>query len=275
MSLWHFRNVKKRYFNCVKFFNSRVYNLDALLATRVGSRITRIALYCLAFFFLIVLYIYFFNWEKIGKFPDQCNKYPNKLIQALTDGQHSFEQIKTNLKYLNISQSGTFIAPNKKFFSDEDKLAIVVPYRDREKNLRIFIEYMHQFLVMQNLTYQIFLVEPVRNLVFNRGLLLNVGYLEALKEMNFDCFVFHDVDMLPESLNNRYVCNKLWPTQMAISISIYKYMEAAPNYFRNLYTGGVTSYSRDIYRTINGYSNLFYGWGGEGSLKASNSEYRS
>ncbi len=146
MPLWHFRNVKNRYFKFVNFFSSRVYNLDALLATRVGSRIARVALYCLAFFFLIVLYT--FNWERIDKFPDQCNKHPNKLIQALTESQHSFEQIKANLKYLNISQSGTFIAPNKKFFSDEDKLAIVVPYRDREKNLRIFIEYMHQFLTM-------------------------------------------------------------------------------------------------------------------------------
>ena len=78
--------------------------------------------------------------------------------------------------------------------------------------------------MLQNLTYQIFIIEPKENLEFNRGLLLNIGYLEALKEMNFDCFVFHDVDMLPENPKNIYVCDKQNPTQMAISISIYKYL---------------------------------------------------
>ena len=82
---------------------------------------------------------------------------------------------------------------------------------------------MHLYLSVKDLTYQIFLIEPTEESIFNRGLLLNLGYLEALKEINFDCFVLHDVDMIPEKMDNSYICDQKFPTQMATSVSIYKY----------------------------------------------------
>ena len=33
---------------------------------------------------------------------------------------------------------------------------------------------------------------------FNRAALMNIGFVEAIKMYDFDCFVFHDVDLVPE-----------------------------------------------------------------------------
>ena len=41
---------------------------------------------------------------------------------------------------------------------------------------------------------------------FNRGTLLNVGFVEAMKDFAWDCFIFHDVDLLPLDDRNSYVC---------------------------------------------------------------------
>ena len=38
-------------------------------------------------------------------------------------------------------------------------------------------------------------------------MLFNVGYSEALMERDWDCFIFHDVDLLPENDNNIYKCS--------------------------------------------------------------------
>lgn len=39
-------------------------------------------------------------------------------------------------------------------------------------------------------------------------MLLNIGFLEALKVQRWDCIIFHDVDLLPESDLNLYHCPK-------------------------------------------------------------------
>ena len=38
-------------------------------------------------------------------------------------------------------------------------------------------------------------------------MLRNIGYVEALKLEVFDCFVFHDVDLIPENDKNLYMCD--------------------------------------------------------------------
>ena len=54
---------------------------------------------------------------------------------------------------------------------------------------------MHKILQRQELEYQIFVINQVGNDPFNRAKLLNVGFIEALKLYDWDCFVFHDVDL--------------------------------------------------------------------------------
>lgn len=58
--------------------------------------------------------------------------------------------------------------------------------------------------------------------LFNRAMLMNVGYVEALKEREFDCFIFHDVDLLPEDDRNLYTCPEQ-PRHMSVAIDKFKY----------------------------------------------------
>lgn len=42
--------------------------------------------------------------------------------------------------------------------------------------------------------------------MFNRAKLLNIGFQEALKDYEYNCFVFSDVDLVPMDDHNAYRC---------------------------------------------------------------------
>lgn len=44
------------------------------------------------------------------------------------------------------------------------------------------------------------------DVTFNRAKLLNVGYMESLKDYDYGCFVFSDVDLIPMDDRNIYKC---------------------------------------------------------------------
>ncbi|CAG0919662.1 unnamed protein product [Notodromas monacha] len=96
------------------------------------------------------------------------------------------------------------------------------------------------------------------DLPFNKGTLMNAGTLEAEKLGNYDCFIYHDVDLIPENKMLPYQCFP-WPLHMAISVEKRKYK--VPAHFT--YAGGVLSVSKEVIYKINGYSNNFWGWGSE------------
>ena len=73
------------------------------------------------------------------------------------------------------------------------RVNIVVPYRDRESQLRIFLHYIHRFLPLQEIDYRIFIVEQSKEKDFNRAKLFNIGFVEAEKRYPAECYIFHDV----------------------------------------------------------------------------------
>ncbi|XP_069127249.1 beta-1,4-N-acetylgalactosaminyltransferase bre-4-like isoform X1 [Argopecten irradians] len=92
--------------------------------------------------------------------------------------------------------------------------------------------------------------------MFNRGLLMNIGYKEAIEIYNYTCIVFHDVDLIPEDDRIYYGCGKN-PRHLSVAIDIYDYKQ-----LENVF-GGVTQLPRTIMEKVNGFSNLYFGWGGE------------
>lgn len=89
---------------------------------------------------------------------------------------------------------------------------------------------------------------------FNRGALLNIGFIE---ENDYDVFIFHDVDLLPnESMIDTYATkySKNDIVHFAAGWARYK----GPNYL-----GGVTLLGKNAFNHINGFPNNFWGWGGE------------
>lgn len=133
------------------------------------------------------------------------------------------------------------------------KLAIVVPYRNREEHLRMFLPHMTKYLADQKIDNTIYIIEQEEGKPFNRAKLLNIGFLEAAKDCDY--FVFHDVDMLPENVGYEY---QDAPTHLAAAASQFNYRLPYDGYF-----GGVTMFSRESFVKVNGYSNEYWGWGAE------------
>jgi hypothetical protein len=133
------------------------------------------------------------------------------------------------------------------------KLVIVVPYRDREEHLSVFLSHMEKFLGDAGVNYSVVVVEQEQGKPFNRGKLLNIGF--DLSKNGHDYFVFHDVDMIPSEADYSWVN---YPTHMATNCSQFE--EVLPYYF---YFGGVTMFNKKDFISVNGYSNEYWGWGSE------------
>ena len=73
------------------------------------------------------------------------------------------------------------------------RVNLILPYRNRESQLRIFLHYIHRFLPLQQIDYRIFLVEQSDKKAFNRAKLFNIWFVEAEKRDPAECYIFHDV----------------------------------------------------------------------------------
>lgn len=148
------------------------------------------------------------------------------------------------------------------------RLAIIVAFRDkpldqnsqgagRLQNLREWTPYMCNFLNTTLLgPVDIYIVEQTQAGPFNKGGLFNVGYHMAL-ERDSDYFVFHDVDHVPENPLNTYEYSSE-ATHLCARTSQFGYRDTHGGSL-----GGALLMPRHVVSSINGYSNNFWGWGGE------------
>ena len=105
------------------------------------------------------------------------------------------------------------------------RVAILLPFRDREAHLATFLRKMHPFLQAQGIQYTLVVLNQTDSAPFMRGLLFNAGssstlffilirwssplfgdqtFYQGVREVlrhltpSPDCFVLHDIDHIPE-----------------------------------------------------------------------------
>ncbi|MDP2434880.1 MAG: galactosyltransferase-related protein [archaeon] len=160
-------------------------------------------------------------------------------------------------------------SPASNISSSSNSLAIVVPVRDRETHLKTFLGHIERVFANETLrllypSVHVFVVEQESGLPFNRGKLLNAGY-QLAEQAGSTHFLFHDVDMLSISASYAFELTPLSggiddppPLHVATCVEQFAWGLPYPYYF-----GGVSLFSRAQFRRINGFSNRFWGWGGE------------
>jgi hypothetical protein len=196
------------------------------------------------------------NKKRCPKVPPLLNG--RVLINSLPTPFDAFEENVTHEYGKRLSLGGRY-EPEECIA--RHRVAIVVPYKNRLNNLNYFLNHMHPFLQKQQLAYQIVVVEQHNENLFNKGVLMNAGFLELIgsyenKEllanktnysaMPFDCVVFHDVDLLPEDDRIMYSCPKYRPRHLSVAIDKFRYRMA---YFKLVGKEAFTCLSK-LYYTI-------------------------
>ena len=128
------------------------------------------------------------------------------------------------------------------------KLGVIVPFRNRYEHLDKFKSKIVEYLNKKNIQFELIILQQDDAKLFNRGMLINIGFKEA-KQLKCDYVVFHDVDLLPVDVDYSYSNT---PIHLATDTIPFE------SYF-----GGITLFPSELFEKINGFSNLYWGWGFE------------
>ncbi|XP_068438121.1 beta-1,4-galactosyltransferase 1-like [Clinocottus analis] len=190
--------------------------------------------------------------KTLGRCPDT----PPKLVGPLYvefDAQQTLDKTR-KLIGPQLREGGRYKPPD---CIAQQKVAIIIAFRNRHQHLIHWLHYLHPILIRQQLDYTVYIINQDGEGVFNRAKLMNVGYVEAMKEYDYDCFVFSDIDLVPMDDRNLYRCFDN-PRHLAVAMDKFNFHLPYSTFF-----GGVSSLSKSQYLKINGFPNTFWGWGGE------------
>jgi hypothetical protein len=153
--------------------------------------------------------------------------------------------------------------------SPKPRLAIIVPYRDRQQHLSLLLPHLHAYFSRDktdhDIPVRITIVEQPPGFPFNHGLLSNIGYQIVRTECDYVCF--HDVDYLPIWADYSYPSNPtmlVWygiegipldPANPALGMTTFSDLSAT--------FGCVVLFQNKQFERANGYSNDYWGWGYE------------
>ena len=142
-------------------------------------------------------------------------------------------------------------------------LIVVVPFRGPLGNFETFCSRLPPHLTGQGIRFSLVVVNQVDAHPFNRAALVNAAYSMLVSRRvpgvrfsaDADYLAVHDVDRFPVLSNascSRHVAN------------YYEYPARSPRVLHSeSYTGGVVLIRAAHFRSVNGFSNAFWGWGHE------------
>jgi len=124
---------------------------------------------------------------------------------------------------------------------------ILIPYRNRKEHLELFLRYDIPLFEKYLQPYKVVIIEQEEGKLFNRGMLLNIGFNEYKDKTQF--FFTHDVDILPieKCINELYTKTN----DDVIRISV-------PHDFS---FGQICKFTNTSIFNINGFPNYIWGWG--------------
>ncbi|KAI6196998.1 hypothetical protein M3Y94_01173500 [Aphelenchoides besseyi] len=137
-----------------------------------------------------------------------------------------------------------------------DRVAIIIPYRDRKSHLTRLLDFLIPILKHQLLDFRFIVTEQYGDDLFNKGRIMNAAFKLA-QSMGVDCTIFHDVDMFPQDDRTPYNCPES-PRHLGAFVSNLGYQL----WYKEI-VGGALAITIEDYLAVNGYSNLYWGWGGE------------
>lgn len=143
---------------------------------------------------------------------------------------------------------------------NEKKIAVIFPYREqvqqnRSQQLKDTLDYYTK-LNKPNIDY--YIIEQGNDKPFNRGVLINAGH-DILKKSNlgYENEVHHDIDVQADETLIKYFYSDNVVAASQSDNPINK-----PIYNKDFF-GLMVILPVNIMEQVNGYSNMFWGWGSE------------
>jgi hypothetical protein len=137
---------------------------------------------------------------------------------------------------------------------------ILIPYRNRKEHLDLFIKDVIPLFELYLKPFKLVVIEQEEGKLFNRGMLLNIGFNEYKDKSKY--FFTHDVDIYP----NEKCIKELYTKQEDNNI--------VGIYTSHCHTlGGIIKFTTHHFQKINGFPNNFWGWGVEDKALQNRVEY--
>jgi hypothetical protein len=172
----------------------------------------------------------------------------------------------THTKLINLLDSDIPERAKLEYQNDFFEAQICVPFRARGKHafrkeqLSRFVKHIKSYMetIHPSIRYRVVIIEQDNDQPFNRGFLLNIGFVECEKRTScyIKYYIHHNCDLFPE-IKSKKILDYSYPGPGVRDIF---------GYVTGL--GGISIINRNAFKLVNGFPNNMLTWGNEDTLIA-------